>query len=182
MAKVTFELNGCEELAAKINEVLEKYPNETATEMEKITNDFKKDVNALFPNKGKSGKSYAIAKNWKKFKVTNLKGYTVEYEMQNVAPHFHLVENGHETWISPEMYAAYKSGNLQFASNASSKKANRNKEGYKKKHVLKDSLRHMGFTAGKHCCEKTRNVWKNGEYTKRVEKHVTKLLKKCDLT
>lgn len=167
--EVTFELNGCEELAAKINELLKVYPNETASEMEKITNDFKKDVNKKFPNGGKSG-SKSVSKNWKKYKMQSLAGYTVSIEMQNSAPHFHLVENGHELYMSAEMYAAYSDGSLGHISRGRSS----GKKGSTK-------AVHAGFVPGKHYCEKTRNEWNNGEFEKHVKKHVKKLLKKVDL-
>lgn len=169
----TFELYGCEELAGKIEELLSIYPAETTAEMEKITNDFKKDVNAKFPQQGK-GTSRPVAKNWKKYKMKSLQGYTIGVEMQNSAPHFHLVEHGHEQYVSKEMYAALQNGNLKFG------KKNRESKDYKKQKA--NGTVHMGFTAGKHYCEKTRNQWNNGEFADRCEKHVKKLLKKVDLT
>lgn len=169
MSDFTFELEGIEELQDKISNLLKVYPNETTSEMEKITNDFKKDVNAKFPHKGTSG-SKPVAKKWKKFKMTGLSGYTVGIEMQNQAPVFHLVENGHELYLSSEMYAAYKSGKLgHIAKGGSGKKGSKN-------------AIHAGFVPGKHYCERTRNEWNNGEFKNRVEKHVNKLLKKVDLT
>lgn len=170
MANIEFDLNGCDELKAKINELLSVYPNETESEMEKITNDFKKDVNSKFPHSGKTG-SKPVAKKWKKSKMTSFTGYTVGIEMQNQAPHFHLVENGHELYVSDQMYAAMQTGKLGYI--------RRGKSSGKKGST---TAVHAGWVPGKHHCEKTRNEWNNGEFTGRVEKHVNKLLKKVNLT
>lgn len=165
-----FEIKGADELKEKIQQLLKEYPNETSAELEKVTNDFKKDVNAKFPKGGASG-SKPVKKNWKKYKMTGLSGYTVGIEMQNTAPVFHLVENGHELYMSKEMYAAYKAGNLGHISKGSAGNKGR-----------KRAAVHAGFVPGKHYCEKTRNEWNNGEFESRVERHVKKLLKKVDLT
>lgn len=169
MSSCEFEINGCEELKDKINQLLKTYPNETNAELEKITNDFKKDVNKKFPHGGASGGSKSVKKKWKKFKMIGQSGLTAGIEMQNQAPVFHLVENGHELYLSKEMYAAYRQGKLgHIAKGGSGKKGS------------KDAV-HVGFVPGKHYCEKTRNEWNNGEFESRCEKHVNKLLKKVDL-
>ena len=36
----------------------------------------------------------------------------MDIEVENTAPHWHLVENGHEVKADPAMYAAYRGGRL----------------------------------------------------------------------
>lgn len=171
-SSATFEIKGADELADKIDSLMKAYPSETEAELEKVSNDFKKDVNKKFPQEGK-GTTTPVAKKWKKTKLKGaFSGMTTGVELQNTAPHFHLVENGHELYLSPEMYTAYKNGTLQFGT---TERKTTKKGG-------KHGLVHMGFVPGKHYCEKTRNEWNNGEFADRVEKHVTKLLKKTGLT
>lgn len=166
MSDRTFEIRGHEELMAKINELLRIYPNLTQAELEKITNDFKKDVNAKFPHQGQST-TKPVKKQWRKTFVTGFSNLTQRVDLQNTAPHFHLVENGHELWVVPGQYITQKSQRSKKASSG------------KKRHP---KAVHVGFVQGKHYCEKTRNDWNNGEFEVRVEKHVKKILKKVDLT
>lgn len=168
MSNYEFEIHGTEELKAKIQDLLDKYPADLNDELSKCAVDFQKDVNKKFPNNGKTGGSYAVSKKWEKTKET-VQGYTVQIELQNQAPHFHLVENGHNLKISPEAYAIASSG-------GSSKKKT------KSKGKRKYSLVNAGFVPGRHYCEKTRNEWNDGTYTTKVDKRIKKLLKKVNLT
>lgn len=168
----SFHIEGADELSEKIENLLSAYPEETRAELEKCANDFKKDVNDKFPKKGTSGGRKSVAKKWKKTELQTVGGMTAGVELQNQAPHFHLVENGHELWVDAEMYAAMKQGS--FHKSSTSKRSSSSKK--------PANLVHEGFVPGKHYCEKTRNEWNNGEFEKRVNKHVKKLLKKHDLT
>lgn len=170
--EITFEIRGLEELKDKCQKLLSVYPDETNAEMEKCSVDFQKDTNKKFPNNGKTGGKYAVSKKWKKIRQTTLLGYTVMLELQNQAPHFHLVENGHDLYMSKEMYAAYMEGRLGHIK--------RGKSSGKKGGTW--NTVYVRFIPGKHYCEQTRNEWNNGEFDKRVQKHIKKLLKKCDLT
>lgn len=170
-----FEITGLDELKADVTKLLKDYPSETEAELEKVSNDFKKDVNKKFPNDGRSG-TKPVAKNWKKSKLKDtLTGMTFGISLSNKAPHFHLVENGHQLIISPEHYARLKSSNTAYSTKTTGKTT-----GNKKK-TKTQKMMHMGFVQGKHYCERTRNEWNNGEFAQRVEKHVDKLLKKHDL-
>lgn len=165
---VTFDIKGADEIYEKCQMLLDKYPTLTQIELEKITNDFGKDVAAKFPHGGTSTKR-AVKKSWKKTRIEAF-GFNVltqQIEMQNTAPHFHLVENGHELWVVPGQFITQKSKRSGKAS--SGKKTH--------PHAV-----HKGFVPGKHYCEKTRNEWNNGEFADRVEKHINKVLKKVGLT
>lgn len=167
----TFEIYGLEELRADISALLKEYPSEMTAELEKVTNDFKKDVNKKFPHSGKSGGNKSVAKQWKKDKLKEATtGMTTGVELTNNAPHFHLVEHGHNLIITPERYAALQNGTA-FSGQKHKGKSNRGRS----RNI------NMGFVQGKHYCEKTRNEWNNGEFATRVEKHVDKFLKKHDL-
>ena len=172
MASNYFQINGIEELQDDIKKLLRQYPSETEQELEKLATDFQKDVNKKFPHGGKSGQT-PVAKKWKRYKLKDgLNGLTVGVSLQNTAPHFHLVENGHKQIVNKERYAALMSGQLIFSGQ---KNQNRRRSAKSKDMVQ------IGFVQGKHHCEKTRNEWNNGEFAARVEKHVDKLLKKHNL-
>lgn len=172
MASNYFEINGLEELQEDIKSLMRKYPSETEAELEKIATDFQKDVNKKFPNGGKSGRK-PVSKKWKRYKLkSGLSGMTVGLSLQNTAPHFHLVENGHKQIVNKERYAALQSGQLVFSGQ---------KNQGKRRDANSKGMVQVGFVQGKHYCEKTRNEWNNGEFAERVEKHVDKLLKKYDL-
>ncbi len=47
---VEFELEGADDLAKSIKELLTRYPTESRKELEKVADEFKKDVNKKFPN------------------------------------------------------------------------------------------------------------------------------------
>jgi hypothetical protein len=170
MSSSAFEIRGTEELKGKLEALMNQYPAETRQELEKCANDFKKDVNKKFPHGGTSGKRKSVSKTWEKTELMGVAGMTYGVELQNQAPHFHLVENGHELWVDPELYAAMKSGTFR---------KKRNSKSSSKKST---NLVHKGFVPGKHYCEKTRNEWNDGKFQKRVDKHIKKLLKKHDLT
>lgn len=169
-ATASFDIYGLDELRDDVAALFREYPSETTAELEKITNDFKRDVNKKFPHDGKSGGNKSVSKSWKKDRLQDMHGMDVGAELTNKAPHFHLVENGHNLLVSPERYALMHTGK---AINGAKHKGKSNKNSKR--------LIPMGFVQGKHYCEKTRNEWNNGEFATRIEKHVNKLLKKHDL-
>lgn len=171
-SSATFDILGLEDLQEDVRALLDKYPSEMEDELEKITTDFKKDVNKKFPHGGKTGKQYAVSKSWKKDKLhDSLTGMTVGVELTNEAPHFHLVEFGHNLLVMPERYAAVQNGTAFHGQKNMKIKSNKGS----------DRLIRLGFVKGKHYCEKTRNEWNNGEFVRRVEKRVDKFLKKHNL-
>ena len=174
MADVTFEIHGLEELQNDVRRLIKEYPSETAAELEKLSNDFKKDVKDKFEPKDHYGKGKRpIAKSWKKTRLTNISGLTVGIEMTNTAPHFHLVEHGHQLIINPERYAALQNGQNVFHG--------QKRQGGKRRTAKTKGMINAGFVQGKHYCERTRNEWNNGKFQQAVRKHVDKLLKKHDL-
>lgn len=177
MSDYAFEIKGADELAADIKRLLDAYPSETEIELEKVANDFKKDVNQKFDPKSNYGHSKRpLAKSWKKTKLTQTSGLTTGIELQNTAPHFHLVENGHNGQIPISGYAMY----IRNKSQSTKKETREKKAGKSKKGTYK--LQSIGFVPGKHYCEKTRNEWnEGGKWGERVEAHVNKLLQKYDL-
>ena len=171
-SSATFDILGLEELQEDVRALLDKYPSEMEDELEKITTDFKKDVNKKFPHGGKSGKQKSISESWKKDKRRDsFTGMTMGAELTNQAPHFHLVENGHSLKVMPERYAAVQNGTAFHGQRNMKIKSNRGSS----------RLISLGFVQGKHYCEKTRNEWNNGEFVRRVEKRIDKFLKKHDL-
>mgnify|MGYP000973762242 CR=1 FL=1 len=114
MSEYGFELGGLEELAADIERCLEEYPEETSKKVYNLSGKFTKDVNAKFPGRYNHGKR-PLSKNWKREREqTVFTGYTIRVNVSNKSPHFHLVENGHELYITPERYAAMKAGKITF--------------------------------------------------------------------
>lgn len=166
----SFELRGAEELARDFQKVVADYPDESAKEVFRLSGVFTKDVNKKMPASYQNGKK-SIPKKWRRTRARALggKGAVVSVEIQNTAPHWHLVENGHEVWATPEMYAALKTGKL--------KKGKTEGDSRRKSQKLKN----YGFAPGKHYCEKTRDEWNGGEYAKHVSAFVNKMLDKNNL-
>lgn len=171
MSEYGFELGGLEELAADIERCLEEYPEETSKKVYNLSGKFTKDVNAKFPGRYNHGKR-PLSKNWKREREqTVFTGYTIRVNVSNKSPHFHLVENGHELYITPERYAAMKAGKITFK-DAIHYGKRRTKES-------KGMVR-AGFVPGKHYCEKTRNEWQE-KYPDEIEKFLDKMLKDRNL-
>ena len=167
MSDYGFELGGLEELAADIQQCLKDYPEETSKKAYNLSGKFTKDVNKKFPGRYNQGKR-PLSKNWEREREKTLfTGYTIRINVSNKSPHFHLVENGHELYISPERYAAMKAGKITFKGAI-----------HHGKRRTKDSMGMVRakFVPGKHYCERTRNEWKE-KYPQLVEKFVDKMLK-----
>lgn len=169
MSNCEFSFEGLEELQKDCEKVYEKYPSEAVAAVKKTANKFTKDVN----RKLKSGSdSKNITKRWKKEEIRGIGGAgTVEIDVRNNAPHFHLVENGHELEFAPELYSALQNGRLKLGSEnrKSSKKGGRKK------------LVHMGWVKGKHYCQDTRTEYQNGEYLKQLKPEIEKIMEEHDL-
>lgn len=165
-----FKINGLKELQNDIEKCFKKYPEESSKKIYNLAGRFTKDVNAKFPSKYGNGKR-ALGKSWKREREkTMFAGYTVQINVRNAAPHFHLVENGHEGVIPESQYAAYIKNKGQ---SASAEKRNKmpgkaTKGSYR--------LKTIGFVPGKHYCEKTRNEWQRS-FPEEVEQFVDKMLK-----
>lgn len=167
---VEFSIDGLDELQRDFNAVVEKYPDEAEKETFKQVGRFTKDVNAKFPASYKKGKR-PLSKSWKRERVRTFSGYTVEVTGTNTAPHWHLVENGHELWIPPERYAAMMAGKLTYTGQIHRGKRRRKEKG---------DLMHVKFVPGKHYCELTRKEWQK-KYPQTVMTFVDEMLKKNNL-
>lgn len=88
-----FSIDGLDELQKDIQQLVMDYPDETNKQMRKFANEFKEDCNAKMPAEYKEGKR-PIPKNWE-VKNKQVLRVSIDAEIRNKAPHFHLVENGH---------------------------------------------------------------------------------------
>lgn len=102
MSDFEFELKGLDDFTADIERCLKEYPEETSKKIYNLAGKFTKDVNAKFPSDYETGKR-SLPKSWKREREkTMFTGYTVRVNISNKAPHFHLIENGHEKVITPD--------------------------------------------------------------------------------
>lgn len=169
-----FEIKGLDELSRDFEKVLSKYPDQTEKWAYRQAGNFTKDVNTKFPPEYDQGKR-PIAKEWHRSREkATFGGYTIGIEIQNTAPHWHLVENGHQLVINPKAAAIYFNNKSRGKSpGRSSKKISRA--------LFKGSGKiHAGFVPGKHYCEKTREEWET-TFPKNLEKFVDKMLKEENL-
>jgi len=166
-----FELKGIDEFAADIERCLKEYPEVASKKVYNLSGKFAKDVDAKFPSRYKRGKR-PLPKNWdREREKTMFTGYTIRVNVTNESPHFHLVENGHELYITPERYAAMKAGKITYKGSVH--------RGKRRTKESKGMVR-AGFVPGKHYCEKTRNEWQE-KYPEEIEKFLDKMLKDRNL-
>lgn len=170
--KFSFSFDGLDELKSDFDDMLRKYPDETEKEVYRLAGVFTKDVNAKMPSSYSSGKR-PIPKEWHRSREKGkFGGYTVGIEIENTAPHWHLVENGHEVKADPRMYAAYLGGRLDSSKGSTSKHKSRNKS---------QKLKVLGWAPGKGYCQKTRDEWEAGEFASYVSAFLNKLKKRHNL-
>lgn len=173
MPKYSFSFEGLDGLKKDMDEMLDKYPDETEKEMYRLAGVFTKDVNDKMPASYKKGKR-PIPNEWHRSRERGIfAGYTVGIEIQNGAPHWHLVENGHEVIADPKKFAAYQSGKLD------SKK--RNKTRHMSRNKLNPNLKNLGWSPGKGYCQITRDEWDSGRFTYHILKFLSKMKKKHHL-
>lgn len=89
------QITGADELAADMKAMIDQYPEEASNALHEIAEEFNNDVNSKYPASYKdSGKS-----SLKRWKIEGAKeGNSHFVTSTNRAPHFHLVENGHEKY------------------------------------------------------------------------------------
>lgn len=175
MSSKSFSLSfdGLDELQKDFQKMLKEYPDETEKEVYRLAGVFTKDVNAKMPPSYSSGK-HPLPKSWHRTRgKSTFGGYTVDIEVENTAPHWHLVENGHTTKADPHMYAAYKGGRLD-SSKAKGKK-------YAKSRSKSEKLKNLGWTPGKGYCQTTRDEWDNGRFAELVRTFINKMVKRHNL-
>ena len=90
---ISFE--GADELVAQMKQMAERYPDQCNAAMKRVAKEFRDNINAQFPDSySKSNRPFA--KSWKTKYETSSFGLITETEIGNKAPHWHLVENGHQ--------------------------------------------------------------------------------------
>lgn len=170
--KFSFSFDGLDELQDDFDNLLRKYPDETEKEVYRLAGVFTKDVNDKMPPSYATDKN-GLPKSWhRKREKAAFGGYTVGIEIENTAPHWHLVENGHEVKADPQMYAAYRAGKLDHSKSSKGKHKSRNKS---------EKLKILGWAPGKGYCQKTRDEWEGGEFEGYVGKFIDKLKKEHNL-
>lgn len=83
----------CKEFKESLEKAIKKYPDKAEERMIQISNRFKKDV----INETKRVVKVRTGKLVKGFKLAKIRGYgaNIERDFMGTAPHFHLIENGH---------------------------------------------------------------------------------------
>lgn len=168
MARYEFDFEGLDELKEDFQNLLEAYPDETEKEVYRLAGVFSKDVNEKMPADYSTGEvKRPIPKSWKRTRELSSGGsYVVGVEVENTAPHWHLVENGHVLKGNLQMAAARTAGKLDKTKKTKSKKGN---------------SKVLGWVPGKGYCLKTREEWNNGVYEGHLKKFVDKLKKEHNL-
>lgn len=157
------------DLKKDIQAFYSQYPSEAVSCLQSVARQFNKDVNKKFPDGGTTGGTKSVKKKWKVENDRCLGGLTYALDDTNYAPHFHLVENGHELYMSKERYAAYKAGKLTI----NGQKSSTNKSS--------TELVHAGFVPGKHYCADTRDEYKAGRFQTLAAAKIYKAMEKHDL-
>lgn len=168
MPNFEFSFEGLDELRKDMESCMQKYPDETIKGTYKMAGEFTKDVNSKMPSSYKTGKR-AIPSEWHRSRETSsFTGYTVGVEIENTAPHWHLVENGHEVYADPHMYAALRAGKLDH-SKRKLKASHKAGKGSK--------TTRLGWAPGKGYCAKTRDEWDSGIFADKCRKLMESILK-----
>lgn len=89
------EITGVDELVADMRAMIEQYPEEASNALFEIAESFNEDVNAKYPGNYKTSGKESLTR----WKVEGAKeGNSHFVTSRNKAPHFHLVENGHDKY------------------------------------------------------------------------------------
>ena len=94
MSDVTLTFDGLDEFKAKLTAVSNEYAATAEKHLTRAGNKLKKLARENTPDSGYEHKS-KLKKSWKS-EVVGTKGENLEYQLRNTAPHYHLVERGHE--------------------------------------------------------------------------------------
>lgn len=168
MASFSFHFEGLEELQKDISTCVKRYPDETEKEVYRLAGKFTKDVNDKMPGSYANGKR-PIPKEWHRTRASAFSGggYSVAVEIENTAPHWHLVENGHVVKAVPERYAALKAGKLD---------GSKGRRKYARSRSKNPKLKTLGFAPGRHYCENTRREW-DSEFPGYISVYLDKMLR-----
>ena len=92
------QVEGLDELAESLEKFAKKYPDRMGDALVRQAQEFRKDVVKLVRNDTDSpGTSPKSLKKLKEYKVSEIIGFGAnqQVDISGIAPHFHLVENGH---------------------------------------------------------------------------------------
>lgn len=170
-----FHFEGLDDLAADLEKVITKYPDAAEKVVYSLAGKFTKDVNTKLEAVEKGHSKHPIATSWHRSRAYGGVGggQVVAVEINNSAPHWHLVENGHEVYGNPKMAAAYLAGALD-------PKQRKSKRRYKKGGG-KGTV-HLGtWKPGHQVCAKTRDEWDGGVFHDHVAQWTNKMLKEHNL-
>lgn len=94
MSDLDFDIKGLDELQKELTKAIKKYPDKAEEKLESLSKEFKKRVVQLT----KQNTNKYSGKLLKGFKLDKIRGYGVnmEKDFRGTAPHFHLIEKGHE--------------------------------------------------------------------------------------
>lgn len=94
----SFELNGFGEMQEELENIMNAYPEKSKERLQKVGRSFKRRVVKITKSKVKKRTGNLI----KGYKLDKVEGYgaTLEQNFRGTAPHFHLIENGHEQIIA----------------------------------------------------------------------------------
>lgn len=89
-----FEIKGLTELNADILEAARDYPREVEKHLKRTGDILKKKAIEKSPDSGSEHKR-KLKKSWKS-EIAGISVDTLEYQLRNASPHYHLVERGHK--------------------------------------------------------------------------------------
>lgn len=89
---MSYEFRGMEELAADFDRAVQEYPYEAEKALNRTGNKFRRKVIKKTPDSGREHKR-KLKKTYKK-EIAGI-GDNIEWRFWSTAPHFHLIERGH---------------------------------------------------------------------------------------
>lgn len=93
LSEAGFDLDGLQELMNDLKKAIKVYPDKAEKRLKAVARNFKKDVTSETESKIKKHTGNLI----KGYKLDKIKGYNenMSIDFRGTAPHFHLIENGH---------------------------------------------------------------------------------------
>lgn len=112
MSEVELSFDGLDDFKLKIDVISNEYAATAEKHLTRAGNKLKKLATDNTPDSGYEHKS-KLNESWKK-EVVGTKGNELEYQLSNKAPHYHLVERGHEQIVHGK-YVGFVQGKHFFA-------------------------------------------------------------------
>lgn len=158
---VTFEVKGLEELTESFKKIATQYPDKAGELLQKEAKTLRREVVKMVNNDvNVDQESKRSLGKIKEYRISEIKGYNEKQyvEVSGVAPHFHLLENGHQI-VTP------KHRKIKL------------KDGSKKRITLANGGQNRGFYVGHHWMDRaSKQVEKR--LPQDVEAVVNKILEK----